>query len=65
MTMDTVFAPTYANLSMEYHETKLFNIEANCNLEVKQYFKENCIRVLGDCEVLLNTSYKTGQFLIL
>ena len=36
---------------------KLYNIEANCNLDVEQYFKENCVRVLDDCGVLLNTSY--------
>ena len=31
--MSTVFAPTYANLSMGYHEIKLYDlIESNYNL---------------------------------
>ena len=40
--MGTVFAPTYANLSMWYHKVKLYDvIELNYNLDIRQYFVEN------------------------
>ena len=54
--MGTVFAPTYANLSMGYHEIKLYDlIELNYNLDIRQYFVENWKRLLDGCEILLNT----------
>ena len=54
--MGTVFAPTYANLSMGYHEIKLYDlIELNYNLDIRQYFVENWKRFLDDCEILLKT----------
>ena len=34
---DTVFAPTYANLSMGYHEIKLYDLtESNYNLDIRR-----------------------------
>ena len=54
--MAIVFAPTYANLSMGYHETKFYDlIEVNYNLDIKQYFVENRRRFPDDCEILLKT----------
>ena len=54
--MGTVFAPTYANLSMGYHEIKLYDLtESNYNLDIRQYFEENWKKFLDDCEILLNT----------
>ena len=54
--MGTVFAPSYANLSMGYHEIKLFDlIELNYNLEIRKYFVENWKRFLDDCQILLKT----------
>ena len=54
--MATVLAPTYANLSMGYHEIKLNDlIELNYNLDIKQYFVKDWKRFLDDCEILLNT----------
>ena len=54
--MGTVFAPTYVNLSMGYHEIKLYDlIELNSNLDIRQYFVENWKRFLDDCEIVLNT----------
>ena len=39
--MGTVFAPTYANLSMGYHEIKLYDlIELNYSVDIRQYFVE-------------------------
>ena len=54
--MVTVFAPTYANLSMGYHEIKLYNlIELNYSVDMRQYFVENRKRFLDDCKILLKT----------
>ena len=54
--MGSVFAPTYANLGMGYHEIKLYDlIKLNYNLDIRQYFVENWKRVLDDCKILLNT----------
>ena len=53
----TVFTPTYANVSMGYHEIKLYHlIELNYNLDIRQYFMENWKRFLDDCQILLKTN---------
>ena len=55
--MDAVFAPTYANLSMGYHEIKLSDlIELNYKFDIRQYFVENWKRFLDDCQILLKTN---------
>ena len=58
----TVPAPTYANLSVGYHEIKLYDlIELIYNLDIRQDFLENWNRFLDDCETLFkHRSYKTG-----
>ena len=54
--MGTVFAPTYANLTMAYHEIQVYSIIKNpYNLVVSKFFEENWFRFLDDCEILLNT----------
>ena len=54
--MGTVFAPTYANLPMAYHEIQLYFIIINTySLVVSKFFEENWFRFLDDCEILLNT----------
>ena len=54
--MGTMFALIYANLSIGYHEIKLYDlIELNYNLDIRQYFVENWKRFLDDCEILSNT----------
>ena len=53
--ISTGFAPTYANLSMGYHEIKLYDFnESNYNLQIRQYFVENWRRFLDDCGIILN-----------
>ena len=54
--MGTVFAPTYANLSMRYHEIKFYDlIELNYSVDIRQYFVENWKRFLDDCQIRLKT----------
>ena len=53
--MGTVFAPTYANLTMAYHEVQVsFIIKTTYNLVVSKFFEENWFRFLEDCEILRN-----------
>ena len=53
--ISTGFAPTYANLSMGYHEIKLYDFnESNYNFQIRQYFVENWRRFLDDCGIILN-----------
>ena len=54
--MGTVFAPTYANLAMAYHESKVYFISKNTyNLVASKFFDENWFRFLDDYEIFLNT----------
>ena len=54
--MGTVLAPTYANLTMAYHEIQVYFIIKNTyNLVVSRFFEENWFRFLDDSEILLNT----------
>ena len=54
--MDTVFPPTYANLTMTYYEIQVYFIIKNTySLVVSKFFEESWFRVLDDCEIPLNT----------
>ena len=56
MAMDTVFAPTYANFTMTYHEIHVYFIIINTyNLVVCKFFEENWFQFSDDCEILLKT----------
>ena len=55
--MVTIFAPTYANIRIAYHEIQVyFAIENTYTLVASKYFKDNWFRFLDDCEILLNTN---------
>ena len=50
--MDTVFAPTYANLRMAYHEIQVyFIIKSTNDFAASKFFEENWFQFLDDCEV--------------
>ena len=52
--MGTIFAPTYAALSMGYHEIKLYALtKSKFTLSVSKYFEQNWKRFLDDCFVFL------------
>ena len=52
--MGTVFAPTYATLSIVFHEIELYAIIRNkFTLPVSNYFEQNWKRFLDDCFILL------------
>ena len=55
--MGTMFAPTYATLSMGFHEIELDAIIRNkFTLPVSNYFEESCRRFLDDCFIFLRLS---------
>ena len=53
--MGTIFAPTYATLTMGYHEEKLYTIIRNkFNDPQSEYFEKHRKRFLEDCFIFLN-----------
>ena len=53
----TIFAPTYATLSMGFHEIELYDIIRNkFTLSVSNYFEQNWKRFLDDCFIFLRLS---------
>ena len=55
--MGTIFAPTYATLSMGFHEIELYAIIRNkFTLPVSSYFEQNWKRFLDDCFIFLRLS---------
>ena len=54
--MVTMFATTYANLSMWYHGIKIISfIESSYSLKIRKYFLEYWKTFLDDREILLKT----------
>ena len=54
--MGTVFAPTYANLTMAYHKIQVYFVsKSTYGLVVSKFFEENWFQFSDDCEILLNT----------
>ena len=55
--MGTIFAPTYATLSMGFHEIELYAIIRNkFTLPISNYFEQNWKRFLDDCFIFLRLS---------
>ena len=55
-TEDSVFAVTYTNLEIAYHEIQVYFIIKNTyNLVVIKFFEKNWFRFLDHFEILLNT----------
>ena len=52
--MGTSFAPTYAALSMGFHEIELYAIiRSKLILPISNYFEQNWKRFLDDCFIFL------------
>ena len=55
--MGTIFAPTYATLSMGFHEIELYAIiRKKFTLPVSNYFEQSWRRFLDDCLIFLRLS---------
>ena len=64
--MGTIFAPTYATLSMGYFEIKLYSV---CTFKygelLAEHVKENWNRFLDDCYTVLRSSQISPEELLL
>ena len=64
--MDTIFALTYATLSMGHFEIKLYNVcTFNYGEFLAEYIKENWNRFLDDCYTVLRSSQISPEELLL
>ena len=52
----TIFTPTYANLTMGYHEIKVYSIIPQSYALASKHFKNSWFRVLDDCQILLKVN---------
>ena len=52
----TIFAPTYANLNMKYHEIKVYSIISQSYALPSKHFQNSWFRYLDDCQVLLKVN---------
>ena len=52
--MGTIFAPNYANLTMGYHEIKVYSIICQSYALVSKYFVNFWFSFLSYCQILLN-----------
>ena len=58
--MSAIFAPTYVNLTMGYHEIKVYSIIHQSHALASKYFENSFFRFLGYCQILLKV--KTRSF---
>ena len=52
----TIFAPTYANLNIRYHEIKVYSIISQSYALPSKQFQNSWFRYLDDCQVLLKVN---------
>ena len=55
-TMGTIFAPTYANITMGYHEIKVYSIIHQSYALGSKHFENSWLRYLDDCQILLKVN---------
>ena len=54
--MGTIFTPTYANLTMGYHEIKVYSIIRQSYALASKHFENSWFRYLNDCQILLKVN---------
>ena len=62
--MGTVFAPTYANLTMGYHEIKVYSIIRQSHALASKHFENSLYRYLDDCQILLKVNLIKPEHLL-
>ena len=55
-TMGRIFSPTYANLTMLYHQTKFYSIMCQRHALAGKYNENSLFRFLDHCQILLTRS---------
>ena len=51
--MGTIFAPTYAYLTMGYHEIKVYSIISQSYALASRHFQNSSFRYLDDCQIYI------------
>ena len=51
--METVFAPAYTNVTIRYHEVKVYFIICQSHALASKHFENVMFRFLGDFQILL------------
>ena len=62
--MGTIFAPTYANLTMGYHKVKVYSITSQSYTLVSKYFQNFWFRYLDNCQILLKVNLMKPKHLV-
>ena len=62
--MGTIFAPTYANLTMGYHETKVYSIISRSDALARKHFQNSWFRYLDDFQILLEVNLIKAERLL-
>ena len=63
--MGTIFAPTYANLTMRYHEIKVYSIISQSYSLARKYFENSWFRYLDDFQIILKVNLMKPHHLLL
>ena len=63
--MGTIFAPTSANLTMGYHEIKVYSIICHSYAFASKHFENSRFRYLDDCQILLEVNFIKPEHLLL
>ena len=62
--MGTIFAPTYANLTMGYHEIKVYSIISQSYALASKHLQNSWFRHLDDCQILLKVDLIKPEHLL-
>ena len=54
--MGTIFTPIYANLTMSYHEIKVYSIMHHSSALARKHFEKSWFRFLEDYQILLKVN---------
>ena len=62
--MGTIFAPTYANVTMTYHEIKVHSIMRQSYALASKNFENSWFTFLDDCKILLKVNLVNSNDLL-
>ena len=63
--MGTIFAPTYANLTIRYHEIKVYPIICQSYSLARKHFENSCFRYLDDFQIIRKVNLMKPHHLLL
>ena len=54
--MGTILAPTYDNITLEYHQIKVYSINLQIHALVSKCFESTWVQFLSDCQLLVKVN---------